>query len=83
MFILLSFFPGAEFAGWASIKPLAKLDSEKYGVLKTWRVGLPPVKDTVITLYQVLMPVMSAKNFLLILNGQKQMVITVPEVFVK
>lgn len=29
-----SFFPGAEFAGWASIKPLAKLDSEKYGVLK-------------------------------------------------
>lgn len=29
-----SFFPGAEFAGWANIKPLAHLDKEKYGVLK-------------------------------------------------
>ena len=28
------FFPGAEFVGWVNVKPLAKLDKNKYGQLK-------------------------------------------------
>lgn len=29
-----SFFPGTEFAGWATVKPFAALDKDKWGVLK-------------------------------------------------